>query len=105
NRSNVGVFVTILAQLSGLNTTVAQKEARNPLPSWFFVSKRETLTSGLRSLYDAEGSATSSGLQLSQVVAIEEIHTNVPLPPPKHGIRVSRLEPSAREEIVGYPPL
>jgi hypothetical protein len=104
NRTNVGVFVTILQSLGGIDNTQRQKKARNPFPSWFFVAEIETLESGLMALYEAEGSAQKE-VRISQAVAIPNITTKISLPRPKQGIRVSRLEPQAYDQVLAYPPL
>jgi hypothetical protein len=105
DRTNVGVFVTMVTSIAGIDNTQRQKKARNPLPSWFFLSDNDTTINGIRALYDAEGSPTSRGLQLGQAVFVGSVTTKLQLPKPKNGIRVSRLEPDAYNEILAYPPL
>jgi hypothetical protein len=67
-RTNVGVFVTILASIAGLDNTKRQKLACNPVPWWFFQTPEATRASCLRAAFETEGSPTRDGVKLSQGV-------------------------------------
>jgi hypothetical protein len=71
-RTNVGIFVTMLATTAGLDNTVRQKQARNPIPAWFFLSTIPTKSSYLRTLFEAEGSPTRDAIKLSQATWIDD---------------------------------
>ena len=104
-RTSVGVLVTILTTIGGIDNTVRQKWALNPLPSWFFVLERDSVLAGIRALYDAEGSPTSRGVKLSQAVGVSELPTKLTLPPAKSlGLRVSKLEPQLLDQLHQRPP-
>lgn len=65
-RTNVGVLITFVLSVAGLDNTRRQKLARNPIPGWFFLTQEPTRTSCLRTMFEAEGSPTRDGIKLAQ---------------------------------------
>ena len=107
DRTNVGVFVTMLASIAGLDNSQKQKRACNPFPGWFFTSaaKADSKVSLLRASWAAEGSPTHNMLQLGQGVDVE--NASQKLLSEKPGIKHSFnwLEPEARSQMRQRPPL
>ena len=73
DRTNVGVFVTMIASLAGLDNTQRQKKARNPFPSWFFVAGDEVVINGLQALRKAEGSGDERSIRICQAIGFDTL--------------------------------
>jgi hypothetical protein len=104
DRTNVGVFVTILTSLGGLDNSQKQKLARNPLPSWIFLTPKEVRISSQRSLWDAEGSPTREALKLGQSVHLPGLE-GIIIPSGKRRIKISSLPKKIIDELEAFPPL
>lgn len=103
-RTNVGVFVTILTSIAGLDNSIRQKLARNPIPSWFFQVDESTRISCLRTLFEAEGSPTRNALKLSQSVGWKMVPAiGIPKWPAKQPVNALRAE--TRDQFLRRPPL
>ncbi|MDA4119406.1 MAG: hypothetical protein OK436_02355 [Thaumarchaeota archaeon] len=103
DRTNVGVFVTILTTIGGLDNSKKQKIARNPLPSWLFCGEKEVAKSCQRSLWEAEGSPTRDALKLGQSVHCPNLQTTS-WPSDKRKIKISFFPESIRKLIMESPP-
>ena len=103
-RTDVGVFVTMLASLAGLDTSQRQKRARNPLPSWFFVVTDDIVDTGLQALSEAEGSPESRSVRINQAISFDELDTadTHPVWPSKN--QVSKLPKTTLETVLQNPP-
>jgi len=104
NRSNVGVLVTQLVSLAGLDVDKRQNVARNPFPAWFFIQNDEMVIAGMRACWDAEGSSGKQ-LQLGQSIAIEPLKTTAEIPIARKHLATGKLEPSVVESLKARPPL
>lgn len=103
-RTNVGVFITIVTSLGGLDNARRQKLARNPIPGWFFQTGEPTRISCLRTTFEAEGSPTRDGVRLSQGVGWDPI--SVPgLPKWPLKIPFGALPRESRNLFLTRPPL
>lgn len=103
-RTNVGIFVTMLTTVAGLDNSVRQKFARNPIPAWFFLTDTSVQVSLLRTLYEAEGSPTRDALKLSQAVGIAD-PSSLDLPRwPSKGT-FNGLRAAAQDTLLRRPPL
>ncbi len=104
NRTNVGVFVTMLQSIAGIDNTQKQKRACNPFPSWFFTIPSDVMAAGLRAIWDSEGSPGKE-LRLGQTVAVENASPKLSA----LGIGIKRpfswLEESAQETMGAKPPM
>jgi hypothetical protein len=100
----VGIFVTILTSIGGLDNSRKQKFARNPLPSWIFLTTRETKAASQRSLWDAEGSPTRDAVKLGQSVHLPGSE-DIAVPNGKRKIKFSALPPGIQDVLGAYPPL
>ncbi len=103
DRTNVGVFVTILTTIGGLDNSKKQKIARNPLPSWLFCAEKEVAKSCQRSLWEAEGSPTRDALKLGQSVDCPNLQTTR-WPSDKRKTKISFFPESIRKLIMENPP-
>jgi hypothetical protein len=102
-RTNVGVLVTMLKSAGGLDNRFRQKVARNPTPSWFFISSHNARTSYLRTLFEAEGSPTRDALKLSQATSVDDPHDpSIKKWPMKSTF--SSLSKSAKRALLSRPP-
>lgn len=104
-RTNVGTFITLLTSLGGIDNTQRQKMARNPLPAWFFLCSDEVVISGLRALWDTEGSPTAHSLQLGQAVGLHHFSAHVRLPKWPSKVPVRKLPIRTQQWIRTKPPL
>jgi hypothetical protein len=104
DRTNVGVFVTILTSIGGLDNSRKQKYAKNPLPSWVFLTSKETMTSCQRSLWDAEGSPTRDSLKLGQSVSFPT-PLEFTIPDGKRRVKASALPRQIQDDLEKTPPL
>jgi hypothetical protein len=104
DRTNVGVFVTILTTIGGLDNSKKQKIARNPLPSWLFCVEKDVAKSCQRSLWEAEGSPTRDALKLGQSVDCPKLQTTR-WPSDKRKTKISFLPESIRKPTLENLPL
>lgn len=104
DRTNVGVFVTMLTTIGGLDNSQKQKMARNPLPSWIFLAGLDTKTAYQRSLWDAEGSPTKDAVKLGQSVHFPNL-AEVDFQPGKRRVAMLSLPRKVQEDLEMYPPL
>lgn len=103
-RTNVGILVTHLTTIAGLDNRVKQTLARNPIPSWFFQADKSTKISCLRTLFEAEGSPTRDALKLSQAVAWRKMSgLGIPRWPTK--LPTNALPADTRYRLIRRPPL
>jgi len=104
DRTNVGVFVTMLASLAGLDNTQRQKKARNPFPSWFFLAGDEIVINGIEALRRAEGSADNRAIRISQAIGFDTLDFGdlCPLWPSKGS--VWKLPKATLYEVLRNPP-
>jgi hypothetical protein len=103
NRTNVGVFVTMLQSIAGIDNTKRQKLARNPFPSWFFTAAQAAVTAGMRANWDAEGSPDKQ-LQLGQGVGVDNASQKLSTLQPKVKKPFSWLEEPAQTVMGATPP-
>jgi hypothetical protein len=103
-RTDVGVFVTMLASLAGLDTSQRQKRARNPLPSWFFVVTDNIVDTGLQALSEAEGSPDSRAVRINQAISFDHLDTGDTDPTWPNKPQVSKLPKATLETILQNAP-
>ncbi len=104
DRTNVGVFVTMLASIAGLDNTQRQKKARNPFPSWFFIANDEVVISGLEALRKAEGSGDHRSIRICQAIGFDTLDLGDLSPSwPSKG-SVWKLPKTTIHEVLTSPP-
>lgn len=103
-RTNVGVLVTMITSIGGLDNSQRQKYARNPLPNWLFLTPKETRIACQRSLWDAEGSPTTGSLKLGQSIHFPGLQS-IAIPTGKRRIKFSALPVQTQQNLEDSPPL
>jgi hypothetical protein len=103
-RTNVGILVTMLTTVAGMDNEVRQKLARNPAPSWFFLSGNQVRTNYLRCLFETEGSPTREALKLSQATWVEDPHDPLIRKWPQK-VSFSKLSENTKRVVLQRPPL
>ncbi len=104
DRTNVGVFVTMLASIAGLDTSQRQKLARNPCPSWFFVVNDEVVDTGLQALSEAEGSPDKRAVRINQAISFSELEIGDVHPVWSNKSQVSKLPKETLDIVLQQPP-
>ncbi|MDA4126665.1 MAG: LAGLIDADG family homing endonuclease [Thaumarchaeota archaeon] len=97
-RTNVGNLVTTLMSVAGLDISREQRSA------WFFISPIDAIVAFLAAIWDAEGSVNKRDLKLRQAVALEVLSSNLKVPNWPDSLRYSRLDETAKEELLAQPP-
>lgn len=104
DRTNVGVFMTLVKSLGGFDNSRRQKVARNPIPSWFFLVDEPVAKSCQRSLWDAEGSPTRDALKLGQSVDNPAM-ARIEFPTSRKRIKASYFRKDIQGLLSQLPPL
>jgi hypothetical protein len=104
DRTNAGVFVTMLTSIAGIDNTKRQKKARNPYPGWFFVITDDIVNAGLQALCEAEGSPNKRAVRINQATSFSNVDfgKTCPLWPAKSS--VSKLPKETLQTVLQHPP-
>ncbi|HEV2225460.1 MAG TPA: hypothetical protein VGR56_01495 [Nitrososphaerales archaeon] len=103
-RTNVGKLITSITRVAGLDVSVDQKLANNPLPLWFHNCNAILIAACISALWDAEGSVNFHDVKTSQAVPFDVPSLNE-IPRWPLNIPFGRMSHSSQEKLLETPPL
>ncbi|HEV2137559.1 MAG TPA: LAGLIDADG family homing endonuclease [Nitrososphaerales archaeon] len=103
-RTNVGRLITTVTKVAGIDNSVDQKLANNPLPFWLHVCDPLLIGACISALWDAEGSVNYRDLKLAQAVPLDAREEWM-LPKWPANIPFRQLQNELQGKMVMNPPL
>lgn len=102
-RTNVGRLITSITRVAGLDNSLDQKLANNPLPLWLHACNAILIAACISALWDAEGSVNFHDVKTSQAVLFAAPNLN-DIPRWPSNIPFGRMSHSGQEKLLETPP-